>query len=157
VSSAPEVSRGGSKFDDDGLLARTGSGASCEPTTNHLGPKLVQSGVGKWRHSRRVTYDDASWHVDSVLEHGLDPSCAATHIGMFFAWLANRGLVDPFMLTSAGALFKAAAYDAYLRNYKYIPAVARGGDPSYVAPDTWELYDAVAPAIDRAYRLHSER
>ena len=37
-----------------------------------------------------MTYDDAGWHQDSVGEHGLDPDCTATHIGMFFAWLVLR-------------------------------------------------------------------
>jgi hypothetical protein len=131
-----------------------------------------------------MTYDDASWHYDSALEHGLDHQCGATHIGMFFAWLANHGMVDPnftdvtalvnrtvnpgrflldhcageidpFMLTTAGAAFADAAYGPYVKSYQCIPAVARYS-PSYAAPDGWELYDAVADAIDDAYRVFTE-
>jgi hypothetical protein len=126
-----------------------------------------------------MTYDDASWHYDTALEHGLDSDCGATHIGMFFAWLANHGMVDPnftdvtalvnrtatpgrfllkhcageidpFMLTTAGAAFTEAGYDAYSRSYEYIPAVA-ACSPSYAAPDGCALYDAVASTIDEAY------
>jgi hypothetical protein len=128
-----------------------------------------------------MSYDDASWHFDSVLEKGLDKDCAATHIGMFFAWLANRGMVDPnfqdvsplvdrtvapgrflldrccgeideFMLTQAGAEFTAATYRTYLSSYQDIPAVAEY-DESYAAADSWELYEAVAQALDEAYGL----
>ena len=35
--------------------------------------------------------DDAGWHYDTCREHDLDEACAATHIGMFFAWLAHHG------------------------------------------------------------------
>jgi hypothetical protein len=131
-----------------------------------------------------MTYDDASWHVDTVLEHELDERCAATHIGIFFAWLAQHGMVDPgfcdlapltgravtpgafllqhcageidpFMLTARGSAFADAAYRAYVRTYERIPAVARY-DPSYAAPDGWELYDGVAPTIDEAYHVFSQ-
>jgi hypothetical protein len=127
-----------------------------------------------------MTYDDASWHYDTALEHGLDSECGATHIGMFFAWLANHGMVDPnftdvtalvnrtvtpgrfllahcageidpFMLTAAGAAFAEAAYNPYAKFYQDISAVA-AYSPSYAAPDGWALYDAVAAAIDEAYR-----
>ncbi|BBZ15130.1 DUF7832 domain-containing protein [Mycobacterium branderi] len=128
-----------------------------------------------------MTYDDASWHHDSVIENGLEAHHAATHIGMFFAWLAHHDMVDPsfrdvsplidrtvtpgrflidhccgeideFMLTKRGAAFTAAAYGPYAKAYDRIPEVARH-DVSYAAPDSWELYDAVAPQIDEAYRL----
>ena len=131
-----------------------------------------------------MTYDDASWHHDSVLEHGLDGACAATHIGMFFAWLADHGMVDPqridvtalvvrnttpgrfllsrcageidqFMLTPGGAAFTAAAYDPYLCGYQYIPQISRY-TPSYAAPDTWDTYGAVSPTIDEAYAAFLE-
>jgi hypothetical protein len=132
-----------------------------------------------------MTYDDASWHDDSAVEHGLDPACGATHIGMFFAWLAAHGMVDadftdvgalvhrtvtpgrflltrcageidPFMLTTAGTTFAEAAYGPYVKIYQRIPAVARYS-PSFAAPDGWELYDAVADAIDDAYRVFTGR
>ena len=126
-----------------------------------------------------MTFDDAGWHYDTVGEHQLDSSCAATHIGMFFAWLAHHDLVDPngiditplldrsvtpgafllrhcageiddFMLTDQGVAFCEAAYSPYLRVYDTIPEIARY-PVSYAAPDTWSTYDAVAPTIQQAY------
>ena len=125
-----------------------------------------------------MTYDDAGWHYDTCTEHGLDTACAATHIGIFFAWLAhhdlaNRGRVDlaslldgsttpgafvlriggeinRSMVTERGHAFCAAAYRAYLGMYEYIPEIARH-EVTYAAPDTWATYDAVAPVIQEAY------
>ncbi|WP_454232485.1 DUF7832 domain-containing protein [Mycolicibacterium fortuitum] len=126
-----------------------------------------------------MTYDDSGWHYDTVSEHGLDYSCAATHIGMFFAWLAYHGFVDTNavdttslldrsvtpgafliryccgeidagMLTAPGAAFCEAAYRPYLRIYDMIPEIARYS-VSYEAPDSWAIYDAVASVIDEAY------
>lgn len=123
--------------------------------------------------------DDAGWHYDTCSEHGLDYACAATHIGMFFAWLAHHGLahqdnvditalldrsltpgsfllqrccgeIDGFMLTERGWAFSEAAYRAYLVMYQYIPEIARH-EVTYAAPDTWATYDAVAPVIQEAY------
>ncbi|MEX3644962.1 DUF7832 domain-containing protein [Mycolicibacterium porcinum] len=128
-----------------------------------------------------MTYDDAGWHYDTVGEHGLPLDNAATHIGMFFAWLAHHHMVDPdngdvapllnrsvtpgrflrerccgeinsSMLTPPGAAFTEAAYSSYLRAYRYIPTIA-AYDVSYAAPDTWEVYDALAPELDEAYRV----
>lgn len=129
-----------------------------------------------------MTYDDAGWHQDTVGEHDLDPDCAATHIGMFFAWLAHNDLVDtertntaPLLarsitpgkflidhccgeinsadVTPRGAAFCEAAYRQYLRVYDAIPEIARY-EVSYAAPDTWETYDAVAPVIQEAYEIY---
>lgn len=123
--------------------------------------------------------DDAGWHYDTCSEHGLDYACAATHIGMFFAWLAHHGLanqdnvditalldrsltpgsfllqrccgeIDGFMLTERGWAFSEAAYRAYLGMYQYIPEIARH-EVTYAAPDTWATYDAVATVIQEAY------
>ena len=123
--------------------------------------------------------DDAGWHYDTCSEHGLDYACAATHIGMFFSWLAHHGLanqdnvditalldrsltpgsfllqrcggeIDGFMLTERGWAFSEAAYRAYLGMYQYIPEIARH-EVSYAVPDTWATYDAVAPVIQEAY------
>lgn len=162
------------------------SAASRASKPDRRGAALVEKDLqltgARRLHSQGVTYDDASWHLDSVLEYGLDRSCAAAHIGMFFAWLAHQGLVDPdfidvsplidrtetpgrfllnhcageidrSMLTSSGAAFTAAAYDWYGRYYEYIPAVALYS-PCYAAPDSWLVYDDVAPAIGRTYRMY---
>ncbi|MGV0654938.1 hypothetical protein ABQE48_13825 [Mycolicibacterium thermoresistibile] len=123
-----------------------------------------------------MTYDDAGWHYDSVIEQGLPLGQAATHIGMFFAWLAHRNMVDPdftditpliartmtpgqfltarcageinsSMLTPRAAAFTEAAYRNYLNSYGDLPYIAKF-DGTYVVPDTWETYDAVAPLID---------
>lgn len=127
-----------------------------------------------------MTYDDASWHYDTAEEHGLEATHeTATHIGMFFAWLADHGMVDAeyadvqplvdrtvtpgrfllnrcageinsSMLTARGVAFTEAVYRSYLAAYGRIPEVARY-DVIYAAPDSWALYDAVAPMIDEAY------
>lgn len=128
-----------------------------------------------------MTIDDAGWHYDTCTEHDLDYSCAATHIGMFFAWLAHHDLTAPdkiditslqdrsvtpgafllahcvgeisgFMLTPAGLAFSKATYRAYLGVYRRIPEIACH-PVTYAAPDTWETYDAVAPAISEAYAV----
>ncbi|KXP13927.1 hypothetical protein [Tsukamurella pseudospumae] len=41
-----------------------------------------------------MTYDDQSWHHDSLDDEGIDDLDAASiHIGMFYAWAYFRGLV----------------------------------------------------------------
>jgi hypothetical protein len=126
-----------------------------------------------------VPIDDAGWHYDTCREHDLDEACAATHIGMFFAWLAHHGLANPdnvditalldrsvtpgsfllqrccgeihgFMLTTRGWAFGKASYRAYLGMYRRIPEIAQY-PVTYAAPDTWATYDAVAPTIQQAY------
>lgn len=125
-----------------------------------------------------MTYDDAEWHYDSVLELDLDVTAPSTHIGIFMAWLALNDLthwgtspselrdravspgeylrqycanqIDPSMLTDAGNAFAEAAYRTYLRSYRNVPAVARHGK-RYGEPDTWETYDEVAAMIDELY------
>ena len=39
-----------------------------------------------------VKYDDAEWHQDSAREAKLPEEAAATHIGMFLAWVVTRRL-----------------------------------------------------------------
>ena len=131
--------------------------------------------------NQNVTYDDAGWHYDTMGEHSLPLDNAATHIGMFFAWLAHHDMVDPdyedlaqllsrsmtpgqvllrrccgeinaSMLTPQGAAFTEVAYRRYLKAYDYIPAIA-AYDVGYAAPDSWDIYDAVAPELDEAYRI----
>jgi hypothetical protein len=51
-----------------------------------------------------MTYDDAGWHYDTCREHDLDEACAATHIGMFFAWLAHHHLVNQDRIDIASLL-----------------------------------------------------
>lgn len=127
-----------------------------------------------------MTYDDAGWHHDSAIENGLAPAAGGTHIGMFMAWLALHGMaqpdyaptelrarritpgeylrrhcvdqIDPFMLTDNGNAFASAAYRAYLRRYRDVPAVARY-DSTYETPDTWDTYDDVSALIDA---LHAD-
>lgn len=127
-----------------------------------------------------MTYDDAAWHVDSAIENGFESHHGATHIGIFFAWLAHHDLVNPaaknvdrlvrreitpgqfvlqmcggeinkIWLTERGAAFTAAVYRRYLASYRSIPAVAEHR-VIYAAPDTWALYDAVAPVVDATYQ-----
>lgn len=129
-----------------------------------------------------MTIDDAGWHYDTCSEHDLDYSCAATHIGMFFAWLAHHDLTAPdkfditalqdrsvtpgaflgahcgaeisgSMLTPEGLAFSKATYRAYLGAYRRIPEIA-AYPVTYAAPDTWETYDAVAPVISEAYEVY---
>lgn len=126
-----------------------------------------------------MTYDDASWHGDTTADLGLDVGAGATHIGVFYAWLAghrltapgyadtaallertvtpgafliNRcdGQIDPSMLTDRGQDFTAAVYEAYLEGSEPI-AAALGGGEMYAAPDDWGTYDALAPLIDELH------
>ncbi|MEV0295304.1 hypothetical protein [Nocardia sp. NPDC050710] len=129
-----------------------------------------------------MTYDDAGWHTDSVVDLGLPLAAAGTHIAMFMAWLVlhdlatedqstrGRGLrdrsvtpgqylssdccgeIDPFMLNDTGNAFTKAAYRSYLGAYLGIPVIA-SLDSSYEAPDSWQTYDAVAEEIDRLFRM----
>lgn len=132
-----------------------------------------------------MTIDDAGWHYDTCSEHGLDDSCAATHIGMFLAWLAHHGLTNAdkidistlldrsetpgafllqrccgelngFLLTTEGMAFSKARYRAYLNEYRRIPQISQH-PVSYATPDTWETYDAVAPVISAAYQVYCEQ
>ncbi len=41
-----------------------------------------------------MKYDDASWHYEGEFPEELPESAGATHIGMFFAWLANHGMTS---------------------------------------------------------------
>ncbi|MFZ2509540.1 MAG: hypothetical protein WAW85_00390 [Gordonia sp. (in: high G+C Gram-positive bacteria)] len=126
-----------------------------------------------------MTYDDAGWHSDTAADLGLGEEASATHIGMFFAWLAVHrqtapgytdtaallartitpgafviercdGQIDPSMLTDRGQDFTAAIYEAYMEAYEPI-AASLGDGESYAAPDGWGTYDAVAPLIDELH------
>ncbi|KXO89569.1 hypothetical protein [Tsukamurella pseudospumae] len=137
-----------------------------------------------------MTYDDAEWHQETVDELGLPEDNAATHIGIFYAWMRAHDLAsgttlwhgvpepvpDPHLdllddrkltpgaylvqhmvgqfdsgaFTDEGNAFTDASYSAYLDAYSTVPEVA-GYDSTYAAPDTWQLYDAVAPTIDALY------
>jgi hypothetical protein len=96
---------------------------------------------------------------------------------MYFAWLAHHSLTAPdkieltvlldrsvtpgafllqhccgevsgFMPTPEGFAFSKATYRADLGVYRRIPEIARR-PVAYAAPDKWETYDAVAPAISQ--------
>lgn len=41
-----------------------------------------------------MTYDDAEWHQETVDELGLPEDNAATHIGIFYAWMRAHGLAS---------------------------------------------------------------
>ncbi|KXP04469.1 hypothetical protein HWD35_13215 [Tsukamurella tyrosinosolvens] len=135
-----------------------------------------------------MPYDDAGWHYDSVGELGLPYENAATHIGIFLAWMRAHGMSPGYTtdfdevrffpgledlderrttpgryllahrcgeinvgdFTPDGNAFAAEAYSSYLRSYRNVPAVATY-ESTYAAPDTWELYDAVAPMLDEMY------
>ena len=60
------------------------------------------------------------------------------------------GQFDSGAFTDEGNAFTDASYSAYLDAYSTVPEVA-GYDSTYAAPDTWQLYDAVAPTIDALY------
>jgi hypothetical protein len=54
----------------------------------------LSSPVAEGEYASAVTYDDAEWHMDSVLDLGLDESAAAVHVGIFLAWATTKGLLD---------------------------------------------------------------
>ena len=46
-------------------------------------------------------YDDASWHHGGSYPKGLAKSRASTHIGFFFAWAVERGMVGRLHLAES--------------------------------------------------------
>ncbi|MBD9574100.1 hypothetical protein IB260_02165 [Pseudomonas sp. PDM23] len=48
-----------------------------------------------------MKYDDASWHYEGDFPEDLPPSAAATHIGMFLAWLILNEMVSEELLEDA--------------------------------------------------------
>ncbi|AZG47881.1 DUF7832 domain-containing protein [Gordonia insulae] len=51
-----------------------------------------------------MTYDDAEWHCDTVLDLDLDESAAVIHIGVFLAWATARGLLSETLDNRAAAI-----------------------------------------------------
>lgn len=58
--------------------------------------------------------DDAGWHYDTCSEHGLHRDHAATHIGMFFAWLAHHGLANQHNVDIAALLDRSLTPGSFL-------------------------------------------
>ncbi|MBL9106639.1 MAG: hypothetical protein JNL82_37305 [Myxococcales bacterium] len=58
-------------------------------------------------------YDDASWHTATDFPAVLSHERATTHIGMFFGWIVDRGLVGPLLTERCAdelARFKAREF-----------------------------------------------
>lgn len=45
-------------------------------------------------------YDNVKFHTDENYPEGLLPDHAATHMGMYWAWAASQGLVNPIWQTA---------------------------------------------------------
>lgn len=54
-----------------------------------------------------VVFDRARYHLDSVREHELPDSQAAVHVGLFFGWATDRGLVARWVEDGAPDAFAA--------------------------------------------------
>lgn len=50
-----------------------------------------------------MAIDRMDWHSDSALEQGLNEESAATHIGMYLAWIIEHELVGEFHLEESAA------------------------------------------------------
>lgn len=48
-----------------------------------------------------MKYDDAAWHYEGDYPKGLPDAAAATHIGMFLAWMLLNGLASEELLEDA--------------------------------------------------------
>jgi hypothetical protein len=55
------------------------------------------------------TFDDWRWHVEGQFPTDQAPEQAYVHIGLFVAWLACRGLLDPGWVERAGLLDRTIA------------------------------------------------
>jgi hypothetical protein len=51
-----------------------------------------------------ATLDDWRWHVEGAFPAGRAPEQGYVHIGLFVAWLAGHGLLDPGWVERAGLL-----------------------------------------------------
>jgi hypothetical protein len=56
-----------------------------------------------------ATLDDWRWHVEGSFPAGRDPEQGYVHIGLFVAWLATHGLLDPAWVERAGLLDRTIA------------------------------------------------
>lgn len=125
-----------------------------------------------------MTYDDAEWHLDTVLELDLDESAAAVHIGCYLSWAAVRGLlapeysevidtvaartsspaaladerfvaqIDPGNLTEEGQMFTAVVYTDYLQSLDQWGAGSGETGMYGELEDSWYSYDRVVPLLD---------
>lgn len=126
-------------------------------------------------------YDKASWHLEG--EHwpeGLPEAAAFTHLGFYWNWLTETGLVsEKFgsatpvdrnnapshltqtheglltedMLTETGNAFTSAYYDQYMDDIATLAMDAFQDDDitPYELPDDWEVYDAVKIILDARF------
>lgn len=127
-----------------------------------------------------MTYDDAEWHTDSVIDLGLDESAGASHRGLHGLGVQTRvvpaddhadaiadatsetdrptGFVATHFvsqinvnnLTPRGNLFAEQCYDAYLRALPGTELMARY-DNDYRVPDTWDTVEEIGALLDELY------
>jgi hypothetical protein len=58
---------------------------------------------------QEATLDDWRWHVEGAFPAGRAPEQGYAHIGLFVAWLAGHGLLDPDWVERAGLLDRTIA------------------------------------------------
>ncbi|WHU47636.1 hypothetical protein QNM97_01040 [Gordonia sp. L191] len=128
-----------------------------------------------------MTYDDAEWHTDSVIDLGLDESAAAIHIAAFMGWACRRGLVpadghadaiaDAISRTDHPTGFVATHFVSQINVNNLTP---RGNlfaeqcydaylralphtelmaryDNDYRVPDTWDTVEEIGALLDELY------
>jgi hypothetical protein len=54
-----------------------------------------------------MAYDKAKWHYGGNFPAGLEPECGGTHIGMFLAWAAARGMAGEELVEGSGPALDA--------------------------------------------------
>ena len=130
--------------------------------------------------------DDVSWHVEAAAKpEDTAEVRAAVHIGLFVAWAVHRGswkgipgpepepveLILARQLTGTrflldqcdGKLFTAMLEEDAARYYgkkfsrDYAAVINDLGLTEYQVPDTWQIFDAMAPRIEAAFVASNQR
>lgn len=151
---------------------------------SRLGPSSGRHGwAGRAPHPTLtvVTYDDAEWHTDSVIDLGLDESAGAIHIAAFMGWACRRGLVpaddhadaiaDATSETDRPTGFVATHFVSQININNltrrgnlfaeqcydaYLRALPRTElmaryDNGYRVPDTWDTVEEIGALLDELY------
>jgi hypothetical protein len=74
-------------------------------STKDMSERRPEEGSGE----AETTLDDWRWHVEGSFPAGRAPEQGYVHIGLFVAWLAGHGLLDPDWVERAGLLDRTIA------------------------------------------------
>jgi hypothetical protein len=146
----------------------------------------TSSKLRSFKESKLPKLDDVSWHIEAAGEpEDTAEVRSAVHIGLFVAWAVHRGSrkgfpgpePDPveliltrqvtgtrFLLDHCdGKLFTAMLEEDAARYYEknftraYAAVLNDLELTEYRVPDTWQIFDAVAPGIEAAFVATPQR